>query len=82
MNELLNRLSAPTPNFFKKIIKAAIALGVVGGTLVSLPTAVPFIVLPPILSTIGGYLVAVSVVAASVAKTAKIDTGDSNTPTN
>ena len=74
MKELLNRIQAPTPDFFKKVIRLAIALGAVGATLVALPTAVPFIALPPIISTIGGYFVAAGIVAGSVAKTAKIDT--------
>jgi hypothetical protein len=73
MKELLQRLSAPTPDFFKGIIVKAIAIGAVGGVLVGLPAAVPFISFPPILTTIGGYMVAIGLVAGSVAKTAKVD---------
>lgn len=73
MKELLQRLQSPTPDFFKGIILKAIAVGAVGATLVTLPSLVPFVAFPPILTTIGGYMIAIGAVAGSVAKTAKKD---------
>ncbi len=69
MNQLLTRISSESPDFFKKIIGIGITLGAVGAALVSLPTIVPALILPPIVSTLGGYFIAAGTVAAAVAKT-------------
>lgn len=50
MKKILNRASAPTPKFFKVLRAAGLALAAVGGTILAAP-----IVLPVIVTTVGGY---------------------------
>ena len=49
MKQLLKRLKEPTPEFWKRIQKAGLALGVIGGAFVASPS--------PLLVSIGGYLI-------------------------
>ncbi|SEM07731.1 hypothetical protein SAMN05216436_101339 [bacterium A37T11] len=65
--EIVRRVSAPTPQFFKSIRKIGIALGAVGGALLTAPIA-----LPALITSIAGYLVAAGLVASAVS-TAAVD---------
>lgn len=58
-----DRLKAPTPKFWKKIQKVGIALGAIGGTLITLPIALPAGVV-----TIAGYLAAIGATVAAVSQ--------------
>ncbi|MVO09888.1 hypothetical protein GOQ30_12020 [Flavobacterium sp. TP390] len=51
MKKILNRATAPTPNFFKVLRNVGLALAAVGGTILAAPVALPAIVV-----TIGGYV--------------------------
>ena len=51
MKKIVNRVTAPTPKFFKVLRTIGLALAAVGGTILAAP-----ITLPAIISTIGGYL--------------------------
>ena len=61
--ELKERWSAKTPKFWKKIQKIGIALGVIGGTIIALPVA-----LPAALITGAGYLLAVGTATATLSQ--------------
>lgn len=47
--EILKRFKEPTPEFWKRIQKVGLALGVIGGAFVSSPS--------PLLVAIGGYVI-------------------------
>ena len=51
MKKILNRVSAPTPKFFKVLRTVGLTLAAVGGTILAAPVALPTIVI-----TIGGYV--------------------------
>lgn len=68
-NEIVERVKAPTPNFFKKLRNIALAAGAIGGVIVAAP-----ITLPPLVITIGGYLVTAGLVAGAVSSVVKEDT--------
>ena len=61
MKEFLERLSEPTPEFWKKIVKFMIAIGVAGASLVASDV-------PEIIHTIAGYMISVGVVGGVLAK--------------
>jgi len=56
---LAQRLTAPTPKFFKTLRTIGIVLAAVGGAVVAAPVA-------PIVATIGGYLLAAGSAATAV----------------
>ncbi|WKW46601.1 hypothetical protein P3875_00540 [Myroides sp. JBRI-B21084] len=61
MKNIINRVSAPTPKFFKVLRTIGLALAAVGGTILAAPVALPVVV-----TTIGGYVaVAGSVLTAA-----------------
>ncbi|WP_278034960.1 hypothetical protein [Flavobacterium nitratireducens] len=61
MKNIVNRVSAPTPKFFKVLRTIGLALAAVGGTILAAPVALPVVV-----TTIGGYVtVAGSVLTAA-----------------
>ena len=66
--ELKERWQAKTPKFWQKVQKIGIALGVIGGTIIALPVA-----LPAALVTAGGYLVAAGTVTATLSQLTKED---------
>lgn len=66
--ELKERWQAKTPKFWQKVQKIGIALGVIGGTIVALPVALPAVVI-----TIGGYLVTAGTVTATLSQLTKED---------
>lgn len=66
--EIKERWQSKTPKFWKKVQRIGIALGVIGGTIVSLPVALPAAVI-----TAGGYLVAAGTVTATLSQLTKED---------
>lgn len=64
LKETVERVKAPTPKYFKKVIKIGLTLGAVGGAIVAAPVAIPAAIV-----TIGSYLMTAGVIAAAVAKT-------------
>ena len=66
LRELKNRWKAETPKFWKKVQKISIAAGVLGGAILASPVALPVAVV-----TVGGYLVAVGSVGATLSQLTK-----------
>ncbi len=64
--ELLERVKAPTPKFFKKVRTIGLTLGAIGAALLAAPVA-----LPPLVVTLAGYLATAGLVAGAVSATAK-----------
>lgn len=60
---ILDRVKSPTPKFWKKVQKVGIALGAIGGTLITLPVA-----LPAGIVTLAGYLTAIGATVAAVSQ--------------
>lgn len=63
MNEILRRLNAPTPKFWKKFRNTMIAVGAVSATIIGLPVALPATII-----TLASYGVAVGAVGATLAQ--------------
>ena len=57
MNELQKRWNAPTPKFWQKVKKFGIAIGTLGGILITIPAT---IVVAPYLITAGGVIAVLS----------------------
>jgi hypothetical protein len=57
MNELKKRWNAPTPKFWQKVRKFGIAIGTLGGILVTIPAT---IVVAPYLITAGSVIAVIS----------------------
>ena len=68
MKKIINRAKAPTPKFFKVLRTVGLALAAVGGTIIAAP-----IVLPAIVTTIGGY---VAVAGGVLSATSQLTTTD------
>ena len=66
LRELKNRWKSETPKFWKKVQKISIAAGVLGGAILAAPVALPVAVV-----TVGGYLVAVGSVGATLSQLTK-----------
>ena len=66
--ELINRIMAPTPKFFKAVRRVGVVLGTVGTALLAAP-----VVLPAMVTTVAGYLVAAGLVATAVSSAAVAD---------
>lgn len=66
LKELKNRWKSETPKFWKKVQKISIAAGVIGGAIIAAPVALPAAVI-----TVGGYLVAVGSVGATLSQLTK-----------
>lgn len=62
---LVSRIAAPTPKWFRIIRNVGITLSAIGGTLVAAP-----VVLPATLVTIGGYLLLSGTLICAVSQTA------------
>jgi len=61
---LVERVSSPTPKFFKKLRNIGLMLAAISGTLVAAPVALPAVVIQ-----IAGYLAVASSVASAVSQT-------------
>ena len=68
MKEILNRIKAPTPGFFKKIRTIGLTLGAIGSALLAAPVTLPTSVL-----SIAAYLATAGIVASAVSTVAKED---------
>ena len=68
MNEIFNRVNAPTPKFFKKLRNIGLILATIAGTVATAPVALPAVVIK-----IAGYLAVASAVASGVSQTAVED---------
>ena len=60
---IIKRVKAPTPKFFKVLRNIGLALAAVGGTILAAPIAMPVIA-----TTIGGYLVVAGGVVSAVSQ--------------
>jgi len=65
---LVERVTAPTPKWFKIIRNIGITLTAVGGAILTAPIA-----LPATIVTVGGYLILGGTVATAIAQTAMRD---------
>lgn len=65
MNEIINRVNAPTPKFFKRLRNIGLALAAVAGTIIAAPVA-----LPAVIVKVAGYLTVASGVISAVSQTA------------
>jgi len=65
MNEIVNRMSSPTPKFFKKLRNIGLILATISGTIATAPVALPAVVIK-----IAGYLAVASGVTSAVSQTA------------
>lgn len=68
---ILERLSGPTPKFFKKLRTIGLILAAAGGVLVATPIALPIA-----LVTTGGYLIVAGAVATAISQAAVEGNGD------
>jgi hypothetical protein len=69
---IVQRLKAPTPKFFKTLRSIGLILTAISGTLLAAPVA-----LPAIISTVAGYLTVGGAVMTAVAQTAVPEAADS-----
>ena len=60
---LIQRVKAPTPKFFKVLRSIGLGLAAVGGTILATPIA-----LPVVIASIGGYLAVVGSVVSAVSQ--------------
>ena len=74
---LVKRWNAPTPKFWKKVQKIAIAVGAAAGVIVAAPIALPASVV-----TVAGYLVTAGTVAATLSQLTVVDSPDQEIVTN
>jgi hypothetical protein len=65
---LIQRASAPTPKFFKKVRNIGLILAAISGTILATPVA-----LPAVITTIASYLAVAGSVASAVSQ---VTTGD------
>lgn len=60
---IIDRLKAPTPKFFRVLRNVGLGLAAAGGVIIASPIAIPTIVV-----TIGGYLIVAGSVATAVSQ--------------
>ena len=60
---LIQRVKAPTPKFFKVLRSIGLGLAAVGGTILAAPIA-----LPVVITSIGGYLAVIGSVVSAVSQ--------------
>ena len=63
---IIKRVKAPTPKFFKVLRNIGLTLAAVGGTILAAPIALPVIV-----TTIGGYVAVAGGVLSAVSQLTK-----------
>lgn len=71
---LIQRLKAPTPKFYKILRNIGLGMAAAGGVLVASPIAIP-----AILVTIGGYLIVAGSVATAISQTVTTTEDDAST---
>ena len=69
--KLIDRLTAPTPKFFRVLRNVGLGLAAAGGILVASPIAIPAIVV-----TIGGYMIVAGSVATAVSQAVTTSEGE------
>ena len=60
---IVSRMMAPTPKFFKRIRNIGLVLATMGGTIVTAPVS-----LPPIVTQVAGYVALAGTVASAVSQ--------------
>jgi hypothetical protein len=75
--KLIERLTAPTPKFFKILRNIGLGLAAAGGVIVASPIAVPALIV-----TIGGYLIVAGSVATAVSQAVTTNEGDAERKSN
>jgi ABC-type xylose transport system permease subunit len=65
MKQIVSRITAPTPSFFKKLRNIGLALAAVATAIVTAPIALPAVVV-----TVAGYLAVAGAVLTAVSQTA------------
>jgi hypothetical protein len=65
MKQIVSRITAPTPSFFKKLRNIGLALAAVATAIVTAPIALPAVVV-----TVAGYLAVAGGVLTAVSQTA------------
>lgn len=65
MKQIIERLTAPTPNFFKKLRNFGLALTAISAVVVGSPVALPVIVVK-----VAGYLAVAGGIVGAVSQTA------------
>ena len=65
MKQILSRVNAPTPKFFKKLRNIGLALAAIAGTIVAAPIALPAVIIK-----VAGYLAVASTVLGAVSQKA------------
>ena len=60
---IIDRLKAPTPKFFKVLRNIGLGLAAAGGVIVASPIAIPTLIV-----TIGGYLIVAGSVATAISQ--------------
>lgn len=63
MKKIINRVSSPTPKFFKTLRTIGLAMAAVGGSLLAAPVALPVMVV-----SFGGYLALAGGVLSAVSQ--------------
>lgn len=69
--KLIDRLTAPTPKFFRVLRNIGLGLAAAGGILVASPIAIPALVV-----TIGGYMIVAGSVATAVSQAVTTSEGE------
>lgn len=67
LRNLKRRFSSETPDFWVKVRNCMIGVGAIGGAILAVPVTAP-IVLPVVISTIAGYMVAIGSVGATLSQ--------------
>lgn len=65
MKQILSRVNAPTPKFFKKLRNIGLALAAIAATIVAAPIALPAVIIK-----VAGYIAVASGVLSAVSQTA------------
>lgn len=73
MAELKERVDAPTPDWFKRIIKMGLSLAAAGTALLTAGETIPGFTLAGIMYDAAQWMVVAGLIAAAVSKTAKQD---------
>ncbi len=68
MNELLERITAPTPKFFKKLRAIGLSVAAIAATVLAAP-----VMLPAVIIKIAGYVGVAGSVIGAVSQTAMED---------
>jgi uncharacterized membrane protein HdeD (DUF308 family) len=63
MKKIINRVTSPTPKFFKVLRNIGLVLAAVGGTILAAPVALPVVV-----TTIGGYVAVAGGILSAVSQ--------------